>query len=62
MAYRDPFNSEAYRERAEQCRIIAETFADCETREAMLRIAADYERLADQFDDAARREGLPRHQ
>jgi hypothetical protein len=45
--YRD---SQHYRERAEECRVIAEILATVELREKMLTIAADYERMADAAD------------
>ena len=39
-----------YRERAEECRVIAEILATVELRRKMLRIAADYERMAEAAD------------
>jgi hypothetical protein len=39
-----------YRERAEECRVLAEILATVELREQMLTIAADYERMADTAD------------
>jgi hypothetical protein len=39
-----------YRERARECRVVAEILATVELREKMLRIAADYERMADAAD------------
>jgi len=48
MAAADPFQRSNYlRERAEEARVIAGTFDDAETRATMLRIAADYDVLAD---------------
>jgi predicted DNA-binding ribbon-helix-helix protein len=46
-------NSGSLRVRAEECRTLAETFNDVETREIMLRVAADYEILADRLERAA---------
>jgi len=45
--YRD---SNHYRERAEECRTIAEILATVELRDKMLKIAADYERMAEAAD------------
>jgi hypothetical protein len=48
-------DSKHYRERAEECRVLAEILATVDLREKMLRIAADYERMAeaaDKLDDA----------
>jgi hypothetical protein len=42
-----------YRERAEQCRKLAEQFLQAESREKMLKVASDYERLADRADELA---------
>ena len=41
-----------YRERAEECRVIAEILSTVELREKMLKIADDYERMADAADQA----------
>ena len=41
-----------YRERAKECRVVAEILATVKLREKMLRIAADYERMAEAVDDA----------
>jgi hypothetical protein len=46
-------DSGSLRLRAEECRTLAETFNDVETREIMLRFAADYEILADRLEPAA---------
>jgi hypothetical protein len=43
----------AWRARAEECRAIADTFENPETRAKMLAVAADYERMA---ENAERRE------
>jgi hypothetical protein len=43
----------AWRARAEECRAIADTFDNPETRAKMLAVAADYERMA---ENAERRE------
>jgi hypothetical protein len=48
MTAADPSQRSSYlRERAEEARVIAGTFEDAESRVTMLRIAADYERLAE---------------
>lgn len=47
--YRD---GKHYRERAEECRVIAEILATPLLRQKMLKIAADYERMADDADKA----------
>jgi len=39
-----------YRERAEECRVIAEVLRTAELREQMLQVAADYEGMADLAD------------
>ncbi len=44
MDYQSSFK---FRERAEECRVIAGTYADAETRNQMLRIAAGYDRMAE---------------
>ena len=43
-------DSKHYRERAEECRVIAEILATVELRDKMLKIAADYERMAEAAD------------
>jgi hypothetical protein len=48
-AYRD---GQHYRQRAEECRVIAEILSVVELREKMLKIAADYERMANAADQA----------
>ncbi len=45
-------DGKAWRARAEECRAIADTFDNPETRAKMYGVAADYERLA---EDAERR-------
>jgi hypothetical protein len=49
-------SSEQYRERAEECRVVAQILAAVELREQMLEFAADYERLADTVDNEIDRE------
>ena len=39
-----------YRARAEECRIIAEEYLDAGAQSAMLRVAADYDRMAETAD------------
>ena len=41
-------NSRVFSDRAEECRVMADLFVGKQTRELMLRVAADYERMADQ--------------
>jgi hypothetical protein len=43
-------DSKHYRERAEECRVLAEILFTVELRDKMLKIAADYERLAQAAD------------
>jgi predicted DNA-binding ribbon-helix-helix protein len=43
-------NSGSLRARAEECRALAEAFSDAETREIMLRVAAEYEMLASRIE------------
>jgi len=50
-------NPEHWRERAEESRTLAEQMNDPDSRAAMLRIANDYERLAERA--AKRAKGLP---
>jgi predicted DNA-binding ribbon-helix-helix protein len=45
-------DSESLRARGEECRVLAESFADAETRATLLRIADDYDRMADRMDVA----------
>ena len=50
MARIDNHDGRAWRARAAECRAIADTFENPETREKMYRIADDYERMADNAD------------
>jgi hypothetical protein len=43
-------DSKHYRERAEECRVLAEILATVKLRDKMLQIAADYERMAEAAD------------
>jgi len=45
-----------YRERAEECRVVAEILACVELRDKMLKIATDYEDMADTVDSLTRDE------
>jgi hypothetical protein len=47
-SYRD---GKHYRERAEECRVIAEILGTSELRKKMLKVAADYEQMADLADN-----------
>jgi hypothetical protein len=49
----DNHDARAWRARAEECRAIADTFENPETRAKMLAVADDYERMA---ENAERRE------
>ena len=49
---------EHWRSRAEEARTIAEQMNDLPSKEAMLRIAKDYDRLAKRTEERAQREGL----
>jgi predicted DNA-binding ribbon-helix-helix protein len=46
-------DSQSLRTRGEECRVLAEGFADAETRATLLRIAGDYERIADRIEVVA---------
>jgi hypothetical protein len=46
----DNHDGRAWRARAAECRAIADTFRNSETREKMYRVAADYERMAENAD------------
>ena len=43
-------NSEHWRERAEQMRFVAQAIADAKSKASMLRIAEDYEKLAERAE------------
>jgi hypothetical protein len=45
--YRD---GKYYRQRAQECRVVAEILSSINLRHTMLKIAADYERLAESAD------------
>jgi hypothetical protein len=49
-SYRD---GKHYRERAEECRLIAEILATSELRAKMLNVAAEYAQMADLADELA---------
>jgi hypothetical protein len=49
-SYRD---GNHYRERAEECRVIAEILATGELHAKMLNVAAEYEQMADLADEPA---------
>jgi len=50
-----------WRQRAEEARTIAEQMNDLQSRESMLRIAKDYERLAERADQRAKGSQQPRY-
>ena len=41
-------NSQLFRNRAEECRVLADLFRGEQTRALLLRVAIDYDRMADQ--------------
>ncbi len=47
-------DGKAWRARAEECRAIADTFDNPETRAKMYRVADDYERMAENAERRAR--------
>jgi len=47
---------EHWRQRAEEARVLAEQMSDAASREMMLGIAKDYERLAERAEQRAREE------
>jgi predicted DNA-binding ribbon-helix-helix protein len=49
-------NTKSLRARAEECRALADAFNDVETREIVLKVAADYELLADRLERTANAE------
>ena len=49
--YRD---SKHYRERADECRAMAEALTSVELRDKMLKVAIDYEDMADTVDSLTR--------
>jgi hypothetical protein len=49
-----------WRTRADEARILAKELDDLESRDAMLRMAEDYERLAKWVEDRAQRGRLPK--
>jgi predicted DNA-binding ribbon-helix-helix protein len=53
---RRSMNSQSMWVRAEECRALAESFIDAETRAAMLRITADYEFMAERLKRIAEAE------
>jgi len=50
-SYRD---ANHYRQRADECRAIAEEYLHGDTREKMLKVAIEYQVMADSVDDLAR--------
>ena len=42
-----------YRERAEEVRVIAEKMTDLPSKKTLMGVARDYERMADQLENAA---------
>jgi hypothetical protein len=48
IIYRD---GKYYRERAKECRVVAEILATVKLHEKMLRIAAEYDRMAEAADN-----------
>jgi len=48
-------NPEYWRTRAEEARVVAESMQDTTSREMMLRVVRDYERMADRAEQRASR-------
>ena len=46
-------NPEYWRKRAEEARVVAESIRDAKSRETMLGVAEDYERMAMRAEDRA---------
>jgi hypothetical protein len=63
MGRTENHDGKAWRARAEECRAIAETFDNPETRAKMHLVAADYEQMAQNAErreqEAARRDETP---
>jgi len=56
MAHATPINNgQHWRSRAEEMRVVAEDLRDPETRAAALRIAHDYDRLAERAEERSKR-------
>jgi len=53
-------NPAHWRQRAEEARTIAEQMNDSQSKDAMLRIAKDYEHLAERAEERAKGSGQPR--
>lgn len=51
-----PFSSEHWRKRAEELRILAADTTDAEEKELLLKLAADYEHLAQRAAQGAQRD------
>jgi len=56
MARIDNHDGKAWRARAAECRAIADTFENPETRQKMYLVAADYERMAENAERRAQEE------
>src|SRR5215471_7257941 len=54
MRYKSYLDGKHFRARAEECRTIAELFSNPDARAKMLRVAADYERMALTADERER--------
>jgi hypothetical protein len=50
MGHTEKHDGKAWRARADECRAIADTFENHETRAKMYQLAADYERMAENAD------------
>jgi hypothetical protein len=57
----DDQSSSELRRRAEECRVIAGTYHDADTRGRMLRIAAGYDRMAQHSEGKPCSGAPPRH-
>jgi hypothetical protein len=52
-------NTKYWRRRAEEARVVAESFDDVQSKRIMLGIAGDYERIAELAEHRLKSAGLP---
>jgi hypothetical protein len=60
MALQHANDAEHWRDRAAEMRVLSEQMKDPNARSMMLKLANDYEKLADRAEVRATREGKPR--